>query len=1114
MNTPIDLFIGAPLEIESEILFLDHLLSSLEGWGEPVIVCANFLTERNPHQIDFLVIAPRCVCQVELKSLTAPVVGQVNGQWSLCLPGGQRRTLEGKNPYRQALDTKYALSDAMRDFAARTRGVLRPADGQFFKTFETVVCVHPRLLPGSEVPSDYRVRVAGTEELVALLRTRERTPGWSREQWLDFILHLGLERRLSNEPTARTAREQQAVLSGYRQRCEASLRQGLPALVPTTASGPKGAVGTESLRDLLTRRGHVQLVGPSGAGKSHLARHLSLAELEAGGLVLLVPAREFDDRLSALLNRSVAHLHPGAAVEILDGAQKTGTRMSLVLDGVNECPPRLRKRLLRDLQSLVLRWPLPVLITTREPVELPSELQGAVYRFAPLSQDQRAAVLQAHAPAGVGEKAFGLCDAFGTPYELSLAAAVLGEVASGAAHRAGLLDAYVRLRCDQTSHPITARLLLVALARRMHERVKSSLTQLELWQVAEPLCTHHGARPQLVGELIDGGILESRRGRVSFHHELLERLFQAEAFVRAHPDGHGLSGQLRRPICRPLVPLALGLLTDAGTAREVLRALTIGSLLADCIRGECGPLAREAAMAECGEAIRAGFRSLDDLDLRVEMLAAGERQEPHVTGGLELPPAIRAGLGAVGLVLGESAFLDQALALARQTDEACRSVLERGGVRPTLPVLHDLYHQFFVINQQGERPTLPSAIVYQGATVGRFRSEPLADAEKLRRLLGTLVGRSPGELFLLCNVLKSRPEATPELVPELLRACWASGLYHLRLDALQVAEWSAGVLRGDLREEVQEILDGLRSRNVFLSTAIIEAMLRYGMVESPVSHEQAAREVAEILVAPENADSCQAAYNVVANQLEDIVSEAYSAAYDALEAADRERLLARGVLGAPHHAFATDWMLSQLARLAGPASLPALQRWATVPRPDAFSSQQATTCFLAAVAGCARLLDYPPKFGDSAGDDGGAWAAYGEILFWLQRPGLAETERRTRCVSPWERLLTNLPFQAVDPLVRFATALVSPGKDEGDTVGRLTQTFPEEVRCVLDFGLRNHSRLPTLFRHGPHDGYLKFLIAWIGRIGDQHAAPLLEAFLESPEVGLTAAEALRTIRSR
>jgi hypothetical protein len=62
--------------------------------------------------------------------------------------------------------------------------------------------------------------------------------------------------------------------------------------------------------------------------------------------VLLVPAREFDDRLSAVLNRSDAHLHPGATVEILELAQKTGTRLSLVLDGLNGYAPRLRKWLL------------------------------------------------------------------------------------------------------------------------------------------------------------------------------------------------------------------------------------------------------------------------------------------------------------------------------------------------------------------------------------------------------------------------------------------------------------------------------------------------------------------------------------------------------------------------------------------------------------------------------------------------------------------------------------------------------------------------------------------------------------------------------------------------
>jgi hypothetical protein len=56
--------------------------------------------------------------------------------------------------------------------------------------------------------------------------------------------------------------------------------------------------------------------------------------------------------------------------------------------------------------------------------------------------------------------------------------------------------------------------------------------------------------------------------------------------------------------------------------------------------------------------------------------------------------------------------------------------------------------------------------------------------------------------------------------------------------------------------------------------------------------------------------------------------------------------------------------------------------------------------------------------------------------------------------------------------------------------------------------------VPELFPYPPHDGYLGFLIGWLGRLGDQRAVSLLTEFLESPELGQTTAEALRAIRSR
>lgn len=81
----------------------------------------------------------------------------------------------------------------------------------------------------------------------------------------------------------------------------------------------------------------------------------------------------------------------------------------------------------------------------------------------------------------------------------------------------------------------------------------------------------------------------------------------------------------------------------------------------------------------------------------------------------------------------------------------------------------------------------------------------------------------------------------PQLVPELLRVCWKTGLYHLKIDVLQLVEWSSRVLQGSVRDEVEEVLRGLHSRNLFLSTAIVDALICYGLVESPVTPEQAAQ---------------------------------------------------------------------------------------------------------------------------------------------------------------------------------------------------------------------------------------------------------------------------------
>jgi hypothetical protein len=80
MKPTIDLYCGDPIDVESEkIFFLERLRADLLALNAPALIIANFVTPKNPLQIDYLVVTLGRVCHVELEQLTAPVVGGSNG---------------------------------------------------------------------------------------------------------------------------------------------------------------------------------------------------------------------------------------------------------------------------------------------------------------------------------------------------------------------------------------------------------------------------------------------------------------------------------------------------------------------------------------------------------------------------------------------------------------------------------------------------------------------------------------------------------------------------------------------------------------------------------------------------------------------------------------------------------------------------------------------------------------------------------------------------------------------------------------------------------------------------------------------------------------------------
>jgi hypothetical protein len=193
MDPAIDVYLGSPIDIESEQLFLTTLVSDLRSRGHDAIILGNFHTDIRLRQIDFFVVVARCVCHIELKNWTASVFGSRNGHWMIQEPNGNRRRLGPGNPYDQAHQCLYAISDDLRAARRDDRSLPpAPGNGQFYRAMESVICVFPRLEPGSSVVSDFKVQVMGYPELIPFLESTDRNPGWQKEHWVRFAMRLGL----------------------------------------------------------------------------------------------------------------------------------------------------------------------------------------------------------------------------------------------------------------------------------------------------------------------------------------------------------------------------------------------------------------------------------------------------------------------------------------------------------------------------------------------------------------------------------------------------------------------------------------------------------------------------------------------------------------------------------------------------------------------------------------------------------------------------------------------------------------------------------------------------------------------------------------------------------
>ena len=1005
---------------------------------------------------------------------------------------------------RQALNGTFAISDSMRDLARS--GVVPAADNSFKRHIDTLVGMWETIPEDSDIETPPHVTVAGYEELLQRLTMAGPRVSWTDEHWDAFVRHHHLYQPEAESEAELRRRTSHEMVTDYRLEFTASsLAEGLSRFVDLGATNEQGA--ELSAAEVCRRVGGgavLALIGPSGYGKTFLARHLAISHCHNARLVVWIRASAYEKgRFSDLLARAMAPFGAQRWFTLVDAAEESGTAITVVLDGMNECPEDIRGELLQQLRAFTLRHPASVLIISTADDGLRATTGAEILQVCEPDERSRLELLDSYGC----ENPERISVQFRSPHELATAAECEAELGRNASV-IDLHDAYIR----RSARSEQLRAGLRSLASRMHAELRTSLPQHQATLILNSPA--QGLAPRQVDKLLTCDLLAIDGHRVRFRHELIGQFLAAEDIVRDADSGQSLGLSLTSPANAVLTDVALGIERDHRKVWDALRVLARPDLLYCALDSNFGPDVADTAAREVRDMLQRAIASTTTTTATLDTDDGFFGRWETERGWTEFERALLAAAGR-GLNLG--LFVDEVCELIDRTDEFClahaQSLSAEGDRTSVTRVFAATYNQSAAPTDGHGLAASYVVTAFEMAKMGKRFSSDSRPAGLASRFATDAHTRSWGRFYLATQALAPDDELDQGLFPTLLRQAWDAGGYHLRLAALLVAPFFHGSTEPH-RSKILDVLHQFETNNLGLQTSIVEALACFGEIENPTTVGELKAHIRTILSNPRDIEHCQWADSIVCNQFEDerIVGP-YYAAVDELTRDEKVRLLMMAARGAdPPSSMSLGWTLEQLvdfvptgnATLDNEAKSVFADFLRSGPIEDAVVVNDAARPCLTAVRGWAKFEAVLPPATDDTTLQQRNWHLVAGLLLRF--------ERNDSLVDPdetWSILLLDPP-QTVATLAALDKATMSmraPG------LNHLIADYPEPLRTLFEWTLDNLAEIPAT-RLLSWEGVDRFVIRMLGEVGDESTAARLHAHTLDPDVADAAINAIRQIRHR
>jgi hypothetical protein len=381
---------------------------------------------------------------------------------------------------------------------------------------------------------------------------------------------------------------------------------------------------------------------------------------------------------------------------------------------------------------------------------------------------------------------------------------------------------------------------------------------------------------------------------------------------------------------------------------------------------------------------------------------------------------------------------------------------------------------------------------------------------------------SHGQLYLLLALDRNAALDTPSLAPQLplvLSRLWQWAPYHLRLELMHAARSAAYRATETDRQTLAHAIEQLpESQNIIISTTRIEALKALGALDdSEAEHVDVVRgNIREIFAEQSNPDMQALAYGVWYGQFDHPYDGAYCQAVSKLSPDEQKTLLTMAGKGADLESPFVSILIKQLAAFNDPATNAVIGRWIKLPPVQCGMRQDAIGNFAVAHIALGRLGCCLPELEGKHDSDGArALAACGEILYWMNRIDLPNTQRRAACTDALAVLSRHELGIAAAVISEFSNGRTMwseglsrlPGTEK--VYISIGEAFPDDIVKIFRECLRNptlqHGYFDWLNRNLTFDCAVEALDQW----GDATDISLLRVWSILPS---TAEQALKAIR--